>query len=70
MVSPNQSHKESKIINSMDLAGFKKYYRFLLQGGTVEEFVKKVEAGVIKVKRQEQQLGTVTPKFSVIEDED
>lgn len=69
MVGPTQSHKQSKVINSMDLAGFKKYYAFLLKGGTVEEFVEKVEAGIIKVKRQEQQLGTVTPKFS-IEDKD
>lgn len=50
----------------MDKDGFKKYYAFLLKGGTVEEFVAKVEAGVIKVKRHEEQLGTLSGKAEAI----
>jgi hypothetical protein len=45
-----QSHKDAKIINSMDLNGFKKYYKFLLDGGTVEGFIRGIETGVIRVK--------------------
>jgi hypothetical protein len=50
MTTAMQSHKQAKIINSMDLNGFKKYYKFLLDGGTVEGFIRGIETGVIKVK--------------------
>lgn len=70
MVSPKQSHEQSKIINSLDLEGMRKYYRFLLKGGTVEEFVAGVKKGTIKVERKKTQQGTVTPEFSIEEIED
>jgi hypothetical protein len=50
MTTAAQSHKQAQIINSMDLTGFKKYYKFLLDGGTVEGFIKGIETGAIKVK--------------------
>jgi len=50
MTTPAQSHRQAKIINSMDLSGFKKYYKFLLDGGTVEGFIRGIETGAIKVK--------------------
>jgi len=50
MTTPAQSHKQAKIINSMDLSGFKRYYKFLLDGGTVEGFIRGIETGAIKVK--------------------
>jgi hypothetical protein len=62
MVTPAQSHKQAKIINSMDLDGFKKYYAFLLNGGTVEEFIVAIETGIIKVKRNETVTDTIDVK--------
>jgi hypothetical protein len=56
MTTAAQSHKEAKIINSMDLSGFKKYYKFLLDGGTVEGFIKGIQTGVIKVKFDPKQV--------------
>jgi hypothetical protein len=56
MATPAQSHRQAKIINSMDLNGFKKYYKFLLDGGTVEGFIKGIETGVIKVKFNPKQV--------------
>jgi hypothetical protein len=56
MTTAAQSHKEAKIINSMDLSGFKKYYKFLLDGGTVEGFIKGIQTGVIKVKFNPKQV--------------
>jgi hypothetical protein len=50
MTTAAQSHKEAKIINSMDLSGFKRYYKFLLDGGTVEGFIRGIETGAIRVK--------------------
>lgn len=70
MVSPRKSHEQSKIINSLDDEGIKKYYRFLLTGGTIEQFVAGIKNGKIKVKRKASPQGTVTPKFSVEEIED
>lgn len=70
MVSAKRSHEQSKIINSLDLDGMKQYYRFLLRGGTVEEFIAGIKKGTIKVKRNQSQQGTVTPEFSIEEDED
>lgn len=51
-----QSHRQAKIINSMDSNGFKKYYKFLLNGGTVEGFIKGIETGVIKIKFNPKQI--------------
>lgn len=70
MVSAKASHEQARIINSLNMEGMRKYYRFLLNGGTVEEFVAQIKKGTIKVERNQAQQGTVTPKFSVIEDED
>lgn len=70
MVSAKASHEQAQIINSLNMEGMRKYYRFLLNGGTVEEFVAQIKKGTIKVERNQAQQGTVTPKFSVIEDED
>lgn len=70
MVSPRKSHEQSKIINSLDDEGIKKYYRFLLTGGTIEQFVAGIKKGTIKVRRGKTQQGTVTPKFSIEEIED
>jgi hypothetical protein len=50
MTVATQSRRNAKIINSMDLNGFKKYYKFLLDGGTVEGFIRGIETGVIRVK--------------------
>jgi hypothetical protein len=50
MTTATQSRKNAKIINSMDLNGFKKYYKFLLNGGTVEGFIRGIETGNIRVK--------------------
>jgi hypothetical protein len=50
MITATQSRKQAKIINSMDFNGFKKYYKFLLDGGTVEGFIRGIETGVIRVK--------------------
>jgi hypothetical protein len=50
MTTATQSRRNAKIINSMDLNGFKKYYKFLLDGGTVEGFIRGIETGVIRVK--------------------
>ena len=55
MTTAAQSHKEAKIINSMDLSGFKRYYKFLLDGGTVEGFVRGIETGAIRVKFNQKQ---------------
>jgi hypothetical protein len=70
MVSAKKSHEQSLIINSLNMEGMRKYYRFLLNGGTVEQFVAQIKKGTIKVERNQGQQGTVTPKFSVAEDED
>ena len=70
MVSPKKSHEQAKIINSLDLEGMKKYYRFLLTGGSVEKFIAGIKNGTIKVERKKTQQGTVTPEFSIEEIEE
>lgn len=71
MVSPKQSHKQAKIINSLDSESMRKFYEFVFtEGGTVEQFIKAMEKGTIKVRRNANLQGTVTPKFSIEEIEE
>ena len=70
MVSAKTSHEQAKLINSLDAESLKRYYKFLLRGGTIEQFVAGVKKGTIKVQRNQSQQGTVTPKFSIEDDED